>query len=211
MNELENWLRHATRHLSPDAASKVRTEITEHFEASRDASFAAGASESDAARQALDNLGDPRIANCGYRGVLLTKEEARVLREGSREARAVCSRAWIKSALVAGYLVLLATAAVFSLTGYRDYATDALLAAFGTSPLVGAPFLRIDTPARGLLFRIAKWIAIGTATILIFGPNAWRYSWLLVSCLGPLAVTEITRASIRRKLPVQSWPRHLYL
>ena len=211
MNELENWLHHATRYLFREAALTVRAEITEHFEASRDAALAAGATQAEATRQALSALGDPRLANCGYRSVLLTTEEARVLREGSREARAVCSRAWIKPALVAGYLVLLATAAAFALTGHRDYATDALLAALGTSPLVGAPFLRIDTPARGLLFRLSKWIAMGTATILIFGPNAWRYSWLLVSCLGPLAVTEITRASIRRKLPVHSWPRHLYL
>ena len=211
MNELTIWLRHATRHLAGEAASRVRAEITEHFEASCEAAQAAGATQAEAARQALSALGDPHLANCGYRGVLLTNEEARVLREGSREARAICSRASIKPALVAVYLLLLATAAAFALAGRRDYATDALLAAFGSSPLVGAPFLRIDTPARGLLYRIAKWIAIGTATILIFGPNAWRYSWLLVSCLGPLAVTEITRASIRRKLPVQSWPRHLYL
>jgi hypothetical protein len=211
MNELENWLKQATSHLSRDAAAKVRAEITEHFEASCEAAIAAGTSPQDAERQAIAALGDPRLANCDYRGVLLTADEARVLREGSREARAVCSRAWIKPALVAGYLVILATAATFALTGHSAWATDAVLAAFGISPFVGAPFLRIDTPARGLAFRIAKWIALGTATILINSPNVWRYSWLVISCLGPIAVIEITRASIRRKLPVQSWPRHLYL
>jgi hypothetical protein len=34
---------------------------------------------------------------------------------------------------------------------------------------------------------------------------------LIFASLGPAAVTEWTRASIRRKLPVSTWPRHLYL
>jgi len=210
MTELELWLKHATRQLSRESALKVRAEITEHFEASRDAALVSGASPEEAARQALAQLGDPRIANCGYRGVLLTEEEARLLRESGREARAVCSRPWVKYALVGGYLLLLLTAAVFALTGHPAWATDALIAAFGMSPTVGAPFLRIDTPARGLAYRIAKWVAIGSATILIYGPDLRRYAWLSIACLAPLAVTEITRASIRRKLPVRSWPGHLY-
>ena len=63
-------------------------------------------------------------------------------------------------------------------------------------------YVPINTPARGFLFRCARWIAMGTAPLLILGPDAWKYSWLLLSCLAPLAVREITRASIRRKLPV---------
>lgn len=210
MNELETWLRHATRRLSHEAALKVRAEITEHFEATQNAALAAGATESEATRQALDNLGDPRLANCGYRDVLLTAEEARLLREGSREARALCSRTWIRPAAVAGYLVLLAAAAVFAITGHSDYATDALLASFAMSPFIGALFLHINTPARGLAFRISKWIALATACFLILGPNIRQYAWLPITCLSPIAVTEITRASIRRKLPIKAWPRHLY-
>ncbi len=211
MTELELWLKQATRHLSRDAAAKVRTEITEHFEASRDAALAAGASPEDAARQALAQLGDPRTANCAYRQVLLTAEEARLLKKSSWEANAVCSRTWIKPAALALYLLLLAASAGFALTGRGSYATDALCAAFGLSPFLAMIFVPIDTPTRGLLFRCARWIAMGTAPLLILGPDAWKYSWLLLSCLAPLAVVEITRASIRRKLPVQSWPRHLYL
>ena len=46
---------------------------------------------------------------------------------------------------------------------------------------------------------------------LIYGPETFQWSWFLISCLWPLAWTEWVRASIRRKLPVASWPRHLYL
>ena len=211
MTELELWLQSATRHLSGEAAAKVRAEITEHFEASRDAALAAGASAEDGARQAIAQLGDPRDANCAYRQVLLTSQEARLLRKSSWEANAVCSRTWIKHAALALYLLLLAASAGFALTGHASYATDALCAAFGLSPFLAMIFVPIDTPTRGLLFRCARWIAMGTAPLLILGPDAWKYSWLLISCLAPLAVAEITRASIRRKLPVQSWPRHLYL
>lgn len=211
MTELEIWLTSATRHLSREAAAQVRTEIAEHVEASRDAALAAGASVEEASRQAVAQLGDPRAANCEYRRVLLTSEEARLLSKSSWEANAVCSRSWIKPASFAAYLLLLLAAAGFALTGHASYATDALCIAFGMSPFLAMIFVPIDTPARGLLFRCARWIAMATAPLLILGPDAWKYSWLLISCFAPLAVTEITRASIRRKLPIQSWPRHLYL
>src|SRR5579871_2974787 len=126
MKELEFWLNSATRKLSPQAAAKVRAEITEHFDASRDAALAAGASAEEAARQALAQLGDPRLANCEYRRVLLTSEEARLLKKSSWEAEAVCSRTWIKPAFFAAYLLLLFAAAGFALTHHASYATDAL-------------------------------------------------------------------------------------
>ena len=211
MTQLELWLKHATRQLSRESALKVRAEITEHFEASRDAALASGASPEEATRQALAQLGDPRLANCAYRDVLLTSDEARILREGSWDARVLCSRAWVKPAALAVYFVLLAVSAGFALTGRSSYATDALCAAFGFSPFLAALFVQVDTPIRGVLFRCAKWIAMGAAPLLILGPDAWRYSWLLISCLAPVAVTEITRANIRRKLPLKSWPRNLYL
>lgn len=211
MTELELWLKLATRQLSRDDAAKVRTEISEHFEASRDAALSAGATADDAARQAIAQLGDPRVANCGYRQVLLTSEEARLLSQSRWEANAVCSRSWIKPVSFAAYLLLLIIAAGFALTGHASYATDAVCIAFGMSPFLAMIFVPIDTPTRGLLFRCARWITMGAAPLLILGSQAWSYSWLLISCFAPLAVAEITRASIRRKLPVQSWPRHLYL
>ena len=211
MTELENWLRLATRHLSKDAIAKVRTEIAEHYESAYEAAVASGAGLEEAARRAVNDLGDPRIANCDYRRVLLTAQEARLLSGGKWEAQAVCSRPWLKSLIATGHLLLLATAAAFYVTGHAAYAGDAFLAAVAMSPFVAALLLPVNTPKRGLTFRCAKWIAITLAPLLLFGPHAMKYSWLLVSCFGPLAITEWTRASIRRKLPIKSWPRHLYL
>jgi len=208
---LENWLTLATRRLSTSAAAQVRTEIREHYDTALAVALAGGATHAEARRLVLNNLGDPRIANCDYRRVLLTSQEARVLREGAREADTVCSRPWIKPVAFALYLLILAASAGFALTGRVPYAIDALCAAFGLSPFLAMIFVPINTPARGFLFRCARWIAMSTAPLLILGPDAWRYSWLLLSCLAPLAVTEITRASLRRKLPIKAWPRHLYL
>ena len=210
MTELELWLKQATKHLSRDAAAKVRTEIADHYDSARAANLAAGASPQEAGHQALAQLGDPRVANCDYRRVLLTTEEARLLSEGAREARTVCSRQWIKPVAFATYLLLLAASGGLALTGHASYATDALCVAFGLSPFLAMLFVPIDTPAHGFFFRCARWIAMSAAPLLILGTQAWHYSWLLVSCFAPLAVTEITRASIRRKLPIKSWPRHLY-
>jgi hypothetical protein len=53
--------------------------------------------------------------------------------------------------------------------------------------------------------------AIAAAVILLFGPELLHWSWLFFSCVFPAAWTEWTRASIRRKLPVAAWPKHLYL
>ena len=71
--------------------------------------------------------------------------------------------------------------------------------------------LPIYTPARARVFRRVKWIVIAGALALVYGQEAYNWSWLVISCLGPIAWTEWTRASIRRKLPIAAWPKHLYL
>ena len=211
MTELENWLTQATRQLANDASAQVRTEIREHYESARDAAIARGATPADAERMAVIDLGDPAIVNCQYRRVLLTSGEARALRESKWEANAVCSRPWLKRTILAGHLAILAASAVLYLTGHAAIARDAFLCAIGMSPFAAAFLLPIYTPARSFFFRCAKWIAMTAAVVLLLGPDAFKWSWLLISCLGPLAMTEITRASIRRKLPIKAWPKHLYL
>ena len=59
-----------------------------------------GTSADEADRMAVAALGDARNTNCRYRAVLLTSAEARMLREGNWEARAICSRPWLKWLLV---------------------------------------------------------------------------------------------------------------
>jgi len=97
------------------------------------------------------------------------------------------------------------------LTGQVAVARDVLIGGIGMSPLFAAPLLPIYTPSRGRVFRLVKWVAMTGAIVLVFGPEALKWSWLLFSCLWPVAWTEWTRASIRRKLPVAAWPKQLYL
>ena len=211
MTGLDSWLRQATRHLAKDSVAQVRKEIQAHYESARDAAVAAGATEDEADRLAVNALGEATTVNCQYRQVLLTSAEARLLGEGNREARAFCSRPWLKWALLAMTVAVVAAATVLLFTGRAAMGRDLLIGGIGTSPLFAALFLPIRTPSRGRLFRRVKWVVMTGALALIFGPEALKWSWLLISCLCPLAWTDWTRASIRRKLPVAEWPRHLYL
>src|SRR5882724_848375 len=101
MTALDIWLKQATRHLAQASAAQVRGEIQEHYESAREAAMSSGASADEADRLAVAALGDSQVANCQYRNVLLTSAEARLLREGNWEARAVCSRPWLKGMFLA--------------------------------------------------------------------------------------------------------------
>src|ERR1700678_3854904 len=98
---LDSWIGRATCDLSLDSAARVRAEIVEHFESERETAIVAGTNAADADRAALAALGDARAANCQYRKVLLTSAEAKMLREGNWEARAVCARPWLKTLMQA--------------------------------------------------------------------------------------------------------------
>jgi hypothetical protein len=211
MSELDSWLKQATRHLSKDSIAQVRTEILEHYELAREAALTGGATTVEADQLALANLGDAKTANCEYRKVLLTSSEARILREGNWEARAVCSRPWLKWLLLAMPAAALFAAAALFLTGATAFAWTLLAAGIGIGFLFAAPFLAVYTPARGRIFRRAKWVVLLAIPLLAFGPDALKWSWLLFSCLWPMFWIERTRVSIRRKLPVERWPRQLYL
>jgi hypothetical protein len=212
MDGLDGWLKQATRYLAKDSAAQVRSEIQEHYEQARDAALTNGATIDEAERVALRALGDAKTANCQYRHVLLTSAEARILREGNWEAHAGCSRPWLKWLVRVGVpLAALAAATALFYTGRAAVARDVLIAGIGMGPLLAAPLLPIYTPLRGRVFRLVKWAAMTGTLVLVFGPDTLKWSWLLISCLWPLAWTEWTRASIRRKLPVSAWPKHLYL
>lgn len=211
MTRLDSWLNRATRHLSKDSLAQVRTEIQEHYESAREAAIESGATADEADRLALADLGDAKAANRQYRRVLLTSAEARMLREGSWEARAVCSRPWLKRLLLAMPVAALFAAAALFLTGSITVAWALLVGGIGIGLLVAAPFLPVYTPSRGRIFRVVKWVVLLSMFGLAFGPDTLKWSWLLFSCLWPMGWIEWTRVSIRRKLPVAEWPRHLYL
>ena len=211
MTNLEIWLKDATRHLSKDSVIQVRTEIQEHFNSATEAAIGSGIAPAEAERLALKALGDSAQANRQYRKVLLTASEARLLREGNSEARAICSRPWLKSLLLAIPISTFSVAAALFLSDSVAFAKPTLLAGIALTLLCAAPLLPVYTPLRGLAFRCVKWTLLIGTFVLAFGPNLLESFWLFASCLWPLAWIEWTRVAIRRKLPVANWPKHLHL
>lgn len=170
-----------------------------------------GASADQADLSAVTALGDAKTANRQYRNVLLTSAEARMLRDGNWEARAVCSRPWVKWALLAVPAAALLAAGTLCLIGAMEFVRILLVGGIGMGFLLGAPFLPIYTPARARIFRALKWMVLLAILVLSFGSEALRWSWLLMSTLWVVFWIESTRESIRRKLPQAEWPKQLYL
>jgi hypothetical protein len=211
MTRLDIWLAQATRHLSKHSAAQVRAEIREHYEAARDAAVENGAADEEADRLAVDALGKAARANRQYRKVLLTSAEAKMLREANWEARAICSRPWLKLLLRGIPAIALLAAAFFFLKGATALAQVLLIGAIGIGIVLAIPFLPVYTPSRSQVFRYLKCAVLAATVVLAFGPDSLKWSWLIFSCLWPIAWTEWTRRSIRRKLPIAQWPNHLYL
>ncbi len=211
MSPLENWLAQATKKLSRESAAQVRREIEEHYEAARETAMDGGASAGEADHSAIAALGDAKAANCQYRRVLLTSSEAAMLRKGNSEANFFCSRQWLKWVLLGIPLAALIGGAYEIRHGRMDAARDMISVAIGVSTLFLLPYLPVYTLSRGRIARAAKWIVLLAMFALIFGRQALQWSWLLISCLYPAFYVEVTRESIRRKLPVERWPKQLYL
>ena len=211
MTQLDMWLNRATRRLSAESAAQVRAEIAEHYESARQTAMASGASSEEASRSALAALGSPSTANCQYRRVLLTSAEANLLRQGQREAEAICSRMSLKVFLLAVPAAALWTSAYLFHRGSNEFARTLLVAGITMLIIFGAPFLPIYTASRARMVRWVKWTTLAITFALVFGRHALDWSWLLACSVWPLFWIEWTRTSIRRKLPVARWPKHLYL
>ena len=210
-NELDRWLKQATRHLASDSVAQVQAEIREHYESAREAAIDNGASPDQADQLALAALGDAKTANRQYRKVLLTTAEARLLREGNWESRAICSHRVLRSLLIGAPVLAMLAAAILFVTGTIEIARILLVGGMGLGILSLALFLPIYTPSRSRIFRAVKWVVLPGMLVFAFGADALKFSWLLIAALWPLAQVELTRTSIRRKLPVARWPKHLYL
>jgi len=221
---LDLWLTRATRQLSADSSAQVRAEIAQHYESSREDAIASGATSDEADRRALAALGDAKAANCQYRRVLLTRNEARLLRSSGREAQFFCATP-LRRYLLVGVPVIAAicaaaayaTATVTAPFAPQANATAALIArgsvvaAILTAIFFAVPLLPIYTPMRARIYRAAKWLAVAIVLAILVDGDRLVATWLFLSCFWVIAYTEATRMSIRRKIPIANWPKHLYL
>jgi hypothetical protein len=174
--------------------------------------MAAGAAAEAAERLALSALGDALTANRQYRRVLLTASEAPLLRDDNAEARILrTANSWLRWPFLALSMGALAAAAALYNAGAGSLARVALAMGIGTMFWLAAPLLPIYTPLRSRVFRGLKWLVQAGTLLLAFGPGALRSYWLIVLLLVLVLWTEWRRASIRRKIPAQQWPKHLYL
>ena len=211
MREMEKWLQAATRGLAVESAERVGNEIREHVEFASEEFVARGVAQAEANRLAVEGLGSARLANKEYRRVLLTEGDARILRRSAADAELFCRRSWLRGLVAVAAVAGLVAAVGFWMFGQVKNAESLLLIEVGMSPLVAAVFLRISTPVQGWIFRVWKWVAMPMAFVLLLGPNASKFLWLLAISMWPMLHSEIQRATIRRKLPAGKCPRHLYI
>ena len=210
MTDFQVWLKRVTRGLSREAADQVRREIEDHYLSARDAALAQGAAPDQADRQALAALGDAEAVNIRYRSVLLTKEEAKMLREVQRDGEFFSCRPDLIRAFRVGPCMLLCVAAVAYAMGGANLARNLLAATLGLGMIFTVPTFSIYTAARSQVYRYAKWPVVLMA---LWIANGRSFNWLVITLIGLVVFgwSEWVCASLRRKLTVEQWPTMLYL
>ena len=204
---LTSWIDRASCGLSAASRDQVRNEILEHYESAIENLLAGGVIPEEAEQAAVASLGDAQATNREYRQVLLTKAEARLLSQGNWEARTFCSFRLRQRVFPVLGAVFAAVIAAFAY-GNVYVASQVLL---GALFVFAAPFLPIYTKTRSRVVRCLKWTWLASVLVLAFWPDILKFSWMLAGCAWPLVWIEWMRASIRRKLPVDRWPKQLYL
>jgi hypothetical protein len=210
MTDLQVWLKRVTRGLSREAADQVRREIEDHYLSARDAALAQGTAPDQVDRQALAALGDAEAVNIRYRSVLLTKEEARMLREVQRDGEFFSCRPDLIRAFRLGPCMLLCVAAFAYAMGAANLARIMLAATLGLGMIFTVPTFSIYTSVRSQVYRYAKWPVVLMALWLA---NGRSFNWLGITLIGLVVFgwTEWVCASLRKKLPAEQWPTMLYL
>jgi hypothetical protein len=210
MTELQAWMKRVTCGLSREAANQVRKEIEDHYLSARDAALARGAAPDEADQHALAALGDAETANVRYRAVLLTKEEARMLRGVKRDGEFFSCRPDLIRAFRLGPCMLLCVAAGLYAMGAVDLARILLAATLGLGMIFTVPTFSIYTPTRSQVYRYAKWPVVLMALWLANG-RSFKFLGITLIGLAVFGWTEWICASLRKKLPREQWPLMLYL
>lgn len=202
---LDVWIDRATRGLAAESSEKVRTEILEHFESSREAQLSRGVQPAEAVRIALAELGSARKANRQYRKTLLTEREERYLKAMRSQfppKRMLLGRILTAILLIEGLISM----------GFISLRIPGIIWLCLIPVLVGlvSRVLPIDTPRRGRIFRHVRSALFVVATLVAYwvGMRQW---WLLLGAMPVLFAMDYFHASIRRKLPRNEWPKPLNL
>ena len=202
MQTLEQWLEVATRGLCDSAAARVRAEIGEHYLSAIESASRDGVDPLDAERRALAALGEAKAANRQYRRVLLTESEARTLSQ-------LTSR-WPP---VVGILLLVPWA-IYAIS-VRTSALNFIFAFFVVEVALRA--IPVSSIRVGWVVRLFRWAnltvfcAMWFVTMMAIGKGvAVPTIGVVVMALGAVH-REYTRFVLRRKVPVEQWPRLLWI
>lgn len=201
MQTPEQWLSVATRGLCDSAAERIRAEIGEHIASAIESAGTADIDPLEAERQTVAALGDAKIANRQYRRVLLTEGEDALLRS---------LRSWWVSwgwLLMGIPLLLMALALKNSGSIY----VPAMVLMEGVLRTI--PFRSIRA---GSIVRVVRW---GVLTIVLT-MMAVSYSGAVegIGMVGGVVYItvfilhrEYKFSVLRRKVPVEQWPRWLWV
>lgn len=202
MPPLEQWLSVATRGLCESAAELVRAEIGEHYASAIESAAMGGGDPRDAERVAIDALGDAEIANRQYRRVLLTEREEDVLRGFTSRGGQLWRGTWIVLSAVLLVVVPSSTLGVAKYT-CAFILLDALLRMVPVGSIRAGWFVRILRWVNSLVF-YTMWFA----STLAFA----KFAAVLIPvfAVGTMHM-EYRLFVIRRKLPVEQWPRRLWV
>jgi len=202
MQTLEQWLSVATRGLCDAAAERVRAEIGEHYASALESAGTADVDPLDVERRAVAALGDAKTANRQYRRVLLTEGEDALLRGLTSMSR----RLWT------GIFILLAAVALVAIPvstlGYTKY----LFATMVVEGLLRA--IPVGSSGAGWIVRTVRWgvLTIGlTMTLVSSLGDGMRYLPGIVLCVVSVVHSEYKLFVLRRKVPVERWPRRLWV
>jgi hypothetical protein len=201
MQTLEQWLSVATRGLCDAAAARVRAEIGEHYASALESAGTADVDPLDVERRAVTALGDAKTANRQYRRVLLTEGEDVLLRGLSP-----LSQFW--DMVTAGSLVMVGALIWVRTSEFRYLPATVIVEVMLRAIPVGS--IRA-----GSIVRSARWgvLTIGlTMTVVSYlGPGIAPIFHVTGVVLVAVAAgyAEYKFFVLRRKVPVEQWPRRL--
>ena len=202
MPTLEHWLDVATKGLCESAAERVRAEIGEHYQSALESAVKSGVDSIEAERHAVAALGDAKTANREYRRVLITEREENLLR----------SWGWGSHRTQVRVVVVMAVA--LSVMRFWTAEVDYVLAALVAQGVLLA--IPISSIRAAWVVRILRWAVMAAfhATWFMKMVAAGMSPAVVVVWLAmPLgmAYQEYKLCVIRRKLPVEQWPRRLWV